>query len=429
MAEAFVLNDKKTLRSWAMFDWANSVYALVISTAVFPPYFTSITNDTVDILGVSVSNTALYSFVVSAAYLLISLILPILSGISDYGGKRMLFLRFFTLLGGVSCILLYFFSSADMIWLGAVAFLLATIGFAGGLVFYNAYLPEIASEDRVDKVSAMGYAYGYIGSVICLLMILAMIMFPSFFGFTDSTIPVRIGFVMVGIWWIGWAQFSFRNFPKDKVDSLPRKIIGKGYKEVAGVLKKIRKQPMIRNFLVAFFFYIAGVYTVIYVATVFAETVLGFESQEMIITVLIIQLLAIGGSYFFAYISSLFGNKTSLLSQLIIWILICIAAYFVNEKMTFYLIAGCVGLVIGGIQSMSRSSYSKMLEGEKENASYFSFFELLRNIATVSGTFIFGFIDAITNNMRYSVLGLIFFFVVGMILLSRVKFDFQSTNS
>lgn len=423
MSKVTAINNKKTIRSWAFFDWANSVYALVISTAVFPPYFLSITNETVPFFGTTISNSALYSFIVSLAYLLISILLPVLSGISDFGGKRMMFLKFFTVLGSFSCLALYFFTDGSMLWLGSVAFLLATIGFAGGLVFYNAYLPEIVSEDRVDKVSAMGYAYGYVGSVICLIIILVVILKPDLFGIQNETFPVRFGFVLVGLWWIGWSQISFRNLPKDNQDKLPQNAISKGYSEVAKVLKRISKQPMIRNYLLAFFFYIAGVYTVIYVATVFAKEVLNFESQEMIIIVLIIQLLAIGGAYLFAYISKLFGNKNSLLIQLVIWIAICCAAYFVDNKTAFYFIAGGVGMVIGGIQSLSRSSYSKMIEGEEENASYFSFFELLRNIATVSGTFIFGFIDAITGNMRYSVLGLIFFFVVGIILLARVKFD------
>ncbi len=310
-----------------------------------------------------------------------------------------------------------------MLWLGSVAFLLATIGFAGGLVFYNAYLPEIVSEDRVDKVSAMGYAYGYVGSVICLIIILVVILKPDMFGIENDTFPVRFGFVLVGLWWIGWSQISFKNLPKDNQDKLPENAIKKGYSEVAKVLKRISRQPMIRNYLLAFFFYIAGVYTVIYVATVFAKEVLNFQSQEMIIIVLIIQLLAIGGAYLFAYVSKMLGNKRSLLIQLMIWIVICCAAFYVDNKTAFYFIAGGVGMVIGGIQSLSRSSYSKMIEAEEESASYFSFFELLRNIATVSGTFIFGFIDAITGDMRYSVLGLIFFFVVGMLLLTRVRFE------
>ncbi len=423
MAQSIKIDDKKTIRSWAFFDWANSAYTLVVATAIFPPYFTANTDDVIDIFGIGIENTALYSFIVSFGYLIIAFISPLLSGIADYGGKRMLFLKIFTAIGSISCLAMFFFKGPSGVWLGSTLFLISTIGYAGSMVFYNAYLPLIASEKNVDKVSAQGYAFGYVGSVILLIMVLILVLFQEQFGITDSTLPARLGFIMVGLWWMGFAIIPFKHLPQDKAGPLEKGAIRKGYGELIKAFRKLIKQKMIKLFLASFFFYIAGVNTVIYVATIFAESELNFQSTEMIITVLIIQIVAIGGAYLFAYASKLMGNKNSIYIMLMIWIGICVAAYFTNSRLMFFTIAGFVGLVIGGIQSLSRSSYSKMIEGEEDVASFFSFYEFLRNLAIVSGTFIFGFVEAMTHNMRYSVLALSVLFVIGMVFMFFVKFN------
>ena len=418
----FKVNDKKVINAWALFDWANSAYALVISTAIFPAYFNSYTPEKINILGREIINDSLYSYSVSFSYLIIAILSPLLSGMADYGGRRKFFLKIFTVIGSLACITLYFFSGEPQLWLGTSAFILATIGFAGGIVFYNAYLPEIVTEDRYDRVSAKGYAFGYVGSVILLIAILVMIMKPDLFGITDPGLPARIGFVMVGLWWLGFAQITFKHLPKDTRINQGVNLFNKGFEEIKMVFGQLKKQANLKRFLISFFFYSAGVQTVIYLATIFAQEELNFETQELIITVLILQIVAIGGAYLFAQISRWKGNKFSLMAMLVIWIFICIMAYFVFEKWQFYSIAGLVGLVMGGIQSLSRSTYSKLLEDRtKDLTSYFSFYDVLYKLSIVVGTFLFGLVNQLTGSMRYSVLVLVSLFVLGMIFLSIVS--------
>ena len=420
--EKIVKNDKKVINAWAIFDWANSAYALVITTAVFPAYFINFTPDTIDIWGVSLTNVSLYSFAVAFSYLIIALLSPILSGIADFSGRRLFFLKLFTIIGSISCIALYFFKGVPELWLGTSAFILATIGFAGGIVFYNAYLPIIVTEDKYDNVSAKGFAYGYIGSVILLIIILIMIQKPDFFGITDPQLPARIGFVMVGLWWIGFAQITFKYLPKDLRSKFDKKILSKGFEEIKRVFGNLKHQPWLKRFLIAFFFYSAGVQTIINLATVFAKKELEFAASELILLVLILQLVAVGGAYLFAWISKISSNKISLSIMLVTWILICLGAYFTTGKIFFYCLAGLVGMVMGGIQSLSRSTYSKMLQNkENETTSYFSFYDVLYKISLVLGTFLFGIVENITGNIRNSVLVMTIFFILGLILLNSIK--------
>ena len=418
-----IIESKRTVNSWAMFDWANSVYALVISTAVFPPYFTEVTDSNLDFLGMNVTNTALYSFIVSAAYLIMAFMMPLLSGIADFGDKKGLFLKIFTIVGGLSCMSMYFFDSTSTVLIGSAGFLLATIGFGGGIVFYNAYLPQITTPDRYDVVSARGFAYGYIGSVICLIAILVIVLKPDWFGITSSTLPVRLGFVIVGVWWIGFGLLSISRLPQDTLGKIPNGMLKKGVQELKDAFNYVKSKANTKKFLTGYFFYIAGVNTVIYLATVFGKEELGLETSELIFTVLIIQLVAIGGAYLFAYLSKLRGNRFGLMSMLLIWVAICIAAYFTVGKLYFYCIAAFVGLVVGGIQSLSRSSYTKLLSDEvDEVTSFFSFYDVLTKFAVVAGTLTFGIVDSITGNLRYSVLTIAMFFIVSLFFIRKVTF-------
>ncbi len=424
---AIQVNDKKTINGWALYDWANSAYFLVISTAIFPAYFLANTPEMIRIFGGEVSNSSLLSYTVSFSYLIIVILSPLLSGIADYGNKRMFFLKTFTIIGSLACIALYFFSGEVKMWLGVSAFMLATIGCAGGLVFYDAYLPEIASEDRFDQVSAKGYAFGYIGSVILLVMILYLALNPQVFGIQSETLPYRIGFVMVGLWWLGFAQITFKRLPKGELGLITRKMLSKGMKEIKLVAKDILSKKEILKFLAAMFFYNAGVQTVIYLASAFGTKELGFTADKLIIVILLLQLLAMVGAYIFARVSKVIGNKYALIIMNAIWILICLGAFFVTSDIQFYLIACGVGLVLGGIQSLSRSTFSKMVDEHKGDlTSYFSFYDVLFKLSVVFGTFVFGFIEQITSNMRYSVLGLAIFFIVGIIILTRVKVNFRA---
>lgn len=418
------LNDKRTINAWAMFDWANSSYALVIAVAIFPIYFNKVVSEEVTYFGIKMSNTVLFSYSLTVAYIIIASALPLLTGIADYGGRKLSFMKFFTWIGSLACIALSWFTGMENLSLGVWGFILAVIGFAGGQVFYNSYLPLIASEDKYDTTSARGFAFGYIGSVLLLIFNLATIQKPDWFGFESDQTATMWSFLIVGLWWLGFAQYTFAVMPKEKKSPINDELLIKGYQEIRSVWSKVAKMKYLKRFLASFFFYSAGVQTVIYLASSFATKELKFETGELIGVILILQLVAIGGAYLFAFVSKLFGNKKSILTMLIIWICICIIAYFVQEKIHFYIVAALVGLVMGGIQSMSRSTYSKLIpEGTTDTASFFSFFDVLEKVAIVMGTFSFGFIEQITGGMRNSVLALGIFFIIGIILLLGVKIE------
>lgn len=422
-------NDPRVIKAWTVFDWANSAYSLVISTAVFPIYFIANTPDYVPVLGYQLTNSSLYSFSVSIAFLLIAALSPLLSGIADYSGRRKFFLKLFTTIGSISCALLFFFTGAQDLWLGLAAFILATIGFSGSLVFYDAYLPQIVTEDKMDRVSARGYAYGYVGSVLLLLFILLMISRPAWFGFTDAGTPVRVGFALVGAWWLGFAQITFRGLPPDKSSRFSANILASGFREVRQVLTFVMTRTQLKTFLLGFFFMSAGVQTVIYLASTFAEKELHFASSELILIILLLQIVAIGGAYLFALISERIGNKGGLLIALSIWTLICIAAYFVTDKTQFYALAAAVGLVLGGVQSLARSSYSKMIRHHREDlTSFFSFYDVVYKVSIVMGTAVFGGINQLTGGMRPSILALGLFFIIALLSFSSIRFSAEQSS-
>lgn len=417
-----VKNDKRVINGWAFFDWANSAYALVITVAIFPGYFLELTDDTVNVLGLRMSDSTLYAWSIALAYLVIAAVSPILSGIADYGGKKKVFLRFFTTLGALACISLLFFTGMPTLWVGVVGFILATIGFAGGIVFYNAFLPLIATEDRYDDVSAKGFSYGFIGSVILLLVNLVVIMKYNWFGFPDGLRAVPTAFVMVGLWWLGFAQIPLRRLPDDTPPRSKENLLTKGYEELVKVWHTIRGDRNTQAFLVSFFCYNAGVQAVLFLASTFAQKELHFSSTGLIFLVLILQIVAIGGAWASAKLSGKKGNKFSIMAMLIVWTGICIVGYFVKTGLDFYLLASAVGLVMGGIQSLSRATYAKFLpENTPDTASYFSFYDVMDKVSTVTGTFVFGFVEQITGGMRNSVMALAVFFVVSLIVLSMVS--------
>ena len=416
-----VLNDPKTIRHWAFFDWANSAYALVITVAIFPAYYSAMSDAPVRVLGAEFSLSAIYAYAISIAYLLITVLSPILSGIADYSGRKLFFMRLFTTVGALACLSLWFFTSVDTLWLGTGAFMLATIGFAGALVFYNAFLPTIVTPDRYDAVSAKGFSYGYVGSVLLLITNLLIITFHESLGISES-VAARIAFVSVGLWWLGFAQYSYSGLPKDRRKRGVNNLLGKGFAELQKVWQAVKNQPNIKGFLGAFFAYSAGVQTILFLAATFAEEEFGFETAELIVIILILQVLAIGGAYLFASVSKARGNKTALLIMLGIWAGICVAGYFIFLQWHFYALAAVIGLVMGGIQSLSRSTYSKLLpSGTTDTTSYFSFYDILEKTAIVSGTFIFGLVNTLTGSMRGSVLVLTVFFLLGILLLMRVR--------
>ena len=420
----FPINDKKTINGWAIFDWANSSYALVITVAVFPAYFSSITADNLIPIGkYNIEGSSLFAFSISLAYFIILLLSPPLSGIADYGGKRKSFMKFFTYMGGLSCIALFFFKGMDQLAFGTICFILSTIGFAGALVFYNSYLPQIVTEDQLDRVSAKGYSYGFIGSVILLILNLIIMLNPGWFGIPEgSSLPIRIAFVMVGLWWIGFAQITFKRLPGDSKVPFANTFIKQGFKELRNVWQQVRQGTNIKRFLISFFFYSAGAQTVLFLASTFAEEELNFGTTELLAIIVLLQFLGIIGAIAFAKLSDQKGNKLSLFTMLIIWMLICFFGSIVTAKFHFYILAGAVGLVMGGIQALSRSTYAKLIPAETDDTtSFYSFYDVLEKGAIIIGTFTFGIIGQITGNMRYSLIVLTVFFIIGIIVLSLTK--------
>jgi UMF1 family MFS transporter len=413
-------NKKGVQRAWTMYDWANSVYSLVITSTIFPIYYNSVTknvdgSDLVDFFGWEVVNTVLYSYSISFSFLVIAILSPLLSGIADASGMKLSFLKFFTYLGSISCVGLFFFEG-DNLEFGIICSVMASVGYAGGIVFYNAYLPEIAEESEYDFLSARGFALGYIGGVVLLIVNLLMIQFPDAFGIPGGGFPARLSFLITGVWWAGFAQVPFRVLPKNPFQKTIRgKFLLKGYHEIRKVFFQLRELPVMKRFLVSFFFYSMGVQTVMYLAASFGDKELGLPGDQLILTVLIIQFVAVGGSYLFAYFSRIWGNKASLMILVCIWVGICCAAYYVYSVYEFYALAFVVGMVMGGIQSLSRSTFSKLIpQTSIDHASFFSFYDVTEKLAIVVGTFSYGAIEQYTGSMRNSAVSLGVFFIIGL---------------
>ncbi len=418
---------KKVINGWAMYDWANSVYNLVITTTFFPIYFTAVARDEkngeiVSFLGRKFINSSLYDYCLAFAYLLIAVCYPILTSIADTRGNKKNFMRFFCYLGALGCSLLYFFKDVDYLGIGIAGFIMASMGFVGSLVFYNAYLPEIAAPEDQDRVSAKGFSYGYIGSVLMQMIGFALVLLMK----GNEGEATRITFLMVGIWWIGFAQITFARLPKSISNPGRKKVnvFKDGFTEVKKVYHQVKSMPVLKRFLRAFFFYSMGVQTVMLAATLFGSKLLKLPDTKLIITVVVIQIVAIAGAIIMSRLSARFGNFKVLMGVVVFWILICIAAYYTayykeqggNPEYGFYLLAVAVGLVMGGIQSLSRSTFSKLMPETKDTASFFTYYDLTEKIAIVIGMFSFGYVEEWVG-MKYSVVSLTFFFIMGFLFL------------
>lgn len=416
-----------------MFDWANSAYNLVITSTIFPAYYTAITTtkatavnphgDSVLFFGKSFVNTALSNYALAVAYLIIAFLTPFLTSLADYKGNKKTYMQLFTWLGSLACCGLYFFK-LDTLELGIFCFAIAAIGYCGGQVFYNSYLPEIATIDQQDSVSAKGFTYGYVGSVILQIICFVFVLSPKTFGITDGTFPARLSFLLVGLWWIGFAQIPFKVLPKGSpnFNKLNHQKVHNGFQELKNVWQKVGNMPLLKRFLPAFFFYSMGVQTIMLVAANFGEKELHLGTAALISIILIIQLVAIGGAMLMSKLSEKYGNVLILMVVVVLWIVVCVFAYFITNATQFYILAVIVGLVMGGIQSLSRSTYSKFLpENIPDTASFFSFYDVTEKIAIVAGLFGFGFIEELTGNMRNSILFLTILFLVGFILLFSLR--------
>lgn len=425
-------DDKRITRGWTFYDWANSVYPLVITSSIFPIYWGSVTkelggeSDIVSFLGYQVPGSSLLTYAISAAFLLIALVSPFLTALADFSGRKKLFMQIFCYLGAVSCAALYWFDKSTLV-VSTFIFIAATVGFSGSIVFYNSYLPVISSEEKYDSLSARGFSMGYIGSVLLLVICLVLIMGHETFGLETGQ-ATRIGFLLTGIWWAGFAQIPFATLPKD-----PGRAAGassaadsgwvlNGFRELGKVVDQLKHLPNLKRFLLAYFTYNMGVQTVMYVATIFGDKELHLESTALITTILLLQLVGILGAWLFAKLSERIGNTRALSWSVFIWMLICVAGYFVQAGWSFYALASVIGLTMGAIQSLSRSTYSKIIpENTPNTAAFFSFFDVTEKLSIVIGTAVFGVIAQITGSMRNSILSLIVFFILGLLFLLTLR--------
>ena len=435
----FEKGSSKLLNAWAFYDWANSVYTLTIVSTLFPIFYGTLNfveENKVNAFGFEFKNTALITFVTAFTFVVVAIISPILSGIADYVGNKKVFMKFFCYLGGFGCFGLYWFS-LESIYLSLLFYFFGLIGYWGSLVFYNSYLPDIAFKEQQDKISARGFSMGYIGSVLLLLINLGMVMKPEWFGFDIGTteadknaasiLAMRTSFITVGIWWVLFSQYTFRILPKGVSNGhkVTKKVVLNGFKELKSVYNSLTHNLRLKRYLRAFFVYSMAVQTIMLVAAYFGEQEIewgneGDKTIGLIVSILVIQIVAVLGAFLTSRASMKFGNIKTLIVVNIIWMSLCFYAFFMITPIQFYIAAACVGLVMGGIQALSRSTYSKFLPETKDTTSYFSFFDVTEKIGIVIGMVIYGAIDQITGSMRNSILFLFIFFLVGIILLFKV---------
>lgn len=442
---------KKVVNAWAMYDWANSAYNLVITSTIFPAYYESVTGDnndsttdTVRFLGREFVNTALYNYALAFAFLIVAIISPLLSSIADYRGNKKSFMAFFLTMGSLACAAMFFYKPDETLRaagviqsnlnLGILCMVIACIGYWASLVFYNSYLPEIAAPEDRDRISAKGFSYGYIGSVILQVICFLFVLKPEWFNITDAYFPARLSFLLVGVWWFGFAQLPLRRLPRS-VPAGPgisnQGLLTSGYKELRKVWNQLTHIPVLKRFLFAFFFYNMGVQTVMLAATLYGKSELAIPTENLIIAILLIQLIAVPGAIAISRLSEKIGNFQALIVCVLVWIGVCYAGYILPVKgvTEFYILAAVVGFVMGGIQSLSRSTYSKLMPETKDTTSFFSFFDVTEKIAIVIGMFSFGFFNELTGSQRSSVLVLMIFFVVGLLLLIHTMSAKKQTNS
>ena len=421
-------NNPRVLNAWCSYDWANSVYNLTVTSTLFPVYYSGVTRAAfgenankevlVDFLGFRFDNQVLYSYAIAASFLVIAVLSPVLSGIADYSGNKKRFMQFFTYLGSAACLGLWFFTGSNIEY-GILCAFLASIGYAGSLVFYNGFLPQIATPDRMDRISARGFSMGYTGSVLLLVINLVLIFYYGTFGFADEGAATRFSFVMVGLWWVGFAQIAFFHL-KDQPTNHPinKDVLTKGFAELTKVFRKVRGSAHSFRYLLGFFFWSMGVQSIMLMAPFFGEKTIGMGGTEMIAIVLILQLVAIPGAILFSRLAMRLGNTVSLGTAIVIWIAICVASYFVETKTEFYILAAFVGVVMGAIQSVSRSTYAQLIpQNTTDTASFFSLYDVTEKLAIVIGTFTYGRVLETTGNVRLSALSMGVFFVLGILFL------------
>ncbi|MBU2930009.1 MFS transporter [Winogradskyella psychrotolerans] len=422
----FKKGSKKLLNAWAFYDWANSVYTLTIASSIFPLFYSSLFDSKetlVSAFGFTMKQETLITIVTAFTFLVVAVLSPILSGIADYVGNKKNFMKFFCYVGSIGCIGLYWFN-LSFIHFSLLFYFMGLIGYWGSLVFYNSYLPDIAFEDQQDSISAKGFSMGYIGSVLLLIANLIMVMTQE--EDADKIEMMRYSFITVGVWWALFSQYTFRILPNgvSSGHKVTKDVVFNGFKELKAVWVQLKQNLRLKRYLNAFFVFSMAVQTIMLMAVYFGEKEINWASDGektigLIVSILVIQLVAILGAILTSRAASKFGNISTLIVINFMWMCLCVYAYFMVSPIQFYIAAGLVGLVMGGVQSLGRSTYSKYLPETEDTTSYFSFYDVAEKIGIVIGMFIFAFVSEYSS-MRYAILFLFVFFLIGIILLFRV---------
>ncbi len=407
---------QKIIRSWKMYDWANSAFATTVMAAVLPEFYSSVAGAT---LGKTTA-TSYWGYSNMIAMLMIALTAPILGAIADHSVAKKKFLGLFALVGVLATSLLICIGSG-MWFYASLLYIFGRIGFGGGNIFYDSLLPHVARADEIDNVSAGGYAYGYLGGGILLAINLLMILKPAFFGIPDAEWGSRISFITVGIWWAIFSIPIFKNV------SEPRTIISKdespnpflaGYKRVKKTFKDIKKFKELAKFLVAFWIYNDGVGTIIIMAVIFGAEI-GIGRTHLIGAILLVQFLGFPFTLIFGRLPKRIGTKNSILIALGVYSIIAVLGYFMRAPLHFWLLAVLVSLVQGGTQALSRSMYGSMSPPSK-SAEFFGFYNVSSKFAGIVGPFLFGIVGQLTGTSRISIVAIVLFFVIGGLVLTTV---------
>jgi MFS transporter, UMF1 family len=407
--------DKKTQLSWALYDFGNSAFATTMLAAILPIFYSSVAANTIDD-GLA---TSYWGYANSIAVLIVAILAPILGAIADFSAAKKKFLRFFAFMGMIASVSLAFTGEGDYIFV-AVLFIIGSIGFSGANIFYDAFLPEVADDDDIDKVSSKGFALGYVGGGILLLINVVMILKPALFGL-DVVGAMKVSFAMVGIWWLIFSIPLLRNIHDEKRQPVKRDkaYIAIGFSRIGNTFKEIKQFKQLLLFLFAFWLFNDGISTIIRMATIYG-TEIGIGQNDLIVALLITQFVGIPSTFFFGWLAGKISPKRALMITLFVYLGIVILGYFMNSAIHFYILATIVGLVQGGAQALSRSIYGRMVPANKKG-EFFGFYGISSKFSAVFGPFLFGFVGQLTGNSRYGILSLIFFFIAGIIILSFVN--------
>lgn len=431
------MNDKREIFGWAMYDWANSAFSTTVGTVFLGPYVSSLAraaaeqvgSSTVSVLGIAVAPDSFLPYCVSISVGLQVFFLPILGAIADFTHLRKAMMQFFAFVGSVATILL-FFVTGEVWWLGGLLFIIANLAFGAAIVFYNAYLPDIASEDQRDRVSSYGWALGYLGGGLLLLFNLAFYQLRDYMGVSEA-LAVRVNLASAGVWWFGWSFLTWSRLrTRRAARSLPpgKNYLTVGFEQLRTTFREAGNYPQTIRYLIAYLVYNDGIQTVIAVSAIFAAAPLiqgglAIDQGTLIILILMIQFVAFGGALFWGRLATWVGAKQAILISLVIWSLVVIYAYFGlqgdNRVTEFFILGVFIALVLGGSQAISRSLFAQMIPEGKE-AEFFSIYEVSERGTSWIGPLLFGLVNQLTGSLRPAIVSIIIFFVLGLVLLSRV---------